>query len=94
MVGICTGVLRLCAEYFGSRRTVYYDSAFASLNTAFKLFKLGLYFFGLVKTAHKEFPKKFIESQPIALRSGDSIYLTAVKDDVPLIACGWFDKCL
>ena len=53
-------LLRLCEPYKGSGRLLVDDSAFASVKSACALkTHLGMYFHGLVKTAHKFFPKKF-----------------------------------
>ena len=86
------GVLRLTEPWFNSGRTVYGDSAFGSVLTASKLREHGLHFFGLVKTAHREFPLNYFKSLGIPARSGESRYLTAMKNDFPLIAAAWFDK--
>ena len=57
-----------------------------------KLLSNGLHFFGMVKTAHKEFPKKCFQSLPNLERTGMFVYLTATKNDFPLIACNWWGK--
>lgn len=88
------GVLRLVEPWFGSGRMVFGDSAFASVHTAIQLKKKNLYFSGMVKTGHKYFPKKYLQDLDIQLRTGSSVYLTTVKDDVPLLAVGWWDKAL
>ena len=81
------GVLRLVEPWFNTSRTIYGDSAFASVNTAVKLRQHGLHFSGLVKTAHREFPLKYFRSLPLQTRSGDSIYLTSTRNEFPLIVC-------
>ena len=86
------GIMRLVEPYFETGRTVYGDSAFGSVNTAIKLKKNGLFFFGMVKTAHKFFPKGYFNSLDIALRTGTSVYLNSFKDDVLLHAVAWWDK--
>ena len=50
-------VLRLCEQFFGSGRVVHADSAFSSFKTTVELLKRGLYFMGIVKTAHTQYPK-------------------------------------
>ena len=51
-------LLRLSEPWRGSGRLVVADSAFASVKAAVALKKInGLYFHGLVKTAHVRFPK-------------------------------------
>ena len=87
-------LLRLTRPLWNSGRTVYGDSAFASVNTAYHCRVRGLHFIGLVKTASVDFPKQYLKSLPLRLRSGDSHYVQSQKDDHPLIACGWWDKKL
>jgi hypothetical protein len=55
--------LRLTEPWKGTRRTVILDSAFASLKSAQQLTAHGLYMIGNVKTAHKGFPKAWLNSQ-------------------------------
>lgn len=86
-------VLRLVEPWFNTGRTIYGDSAFGSVATAVHLRQRGLHFFGMVKTAHREFPKAHFTSLHLELRSGESRYLTATKDNVELIAVCWWDKC-
>ena len=60
-----SSLLRLTRYWSGSDRTVVADSAFASLKTAEALHKhRGLRFIGLVKTAHKRFPKAWLQKYP------------------------------
>ena len=55
--------LRLCQRWAGSARIVIADSAFSSVKTLIALFcLLGLYFGGMVKTAHTHFPKKYFKN--------------------------------
>ena len=56
-------VLRLCSPYFGSSRVVVADSAFSSVHTAVECLNHGIHFMGIVKTAHREFPKKFLRDK-------------------------------
>jgi hypothetical protein len=60
--------LRLCelANIQGTRRTVYGDSFFASIDTALQLAAHGLYFSGIVKTAHAGYPKAFMKNWYLA----------------------------
>lgn len=53
-------VLRLCQPYFGTDRVIIADSAFSSVKTTMAAQKYGLHFMGAVKTAHKLFPKQFL----------------------------------
>ena len=54
--------LRMAKAYWNSFRTIIADSAFSSVKTALALRARGLYFIGNVKTAHREFPKKFFHA--------------------------------
>ena len=86
-------LLRLCEPWFESRRIVCGDSAFASVTAAVELKKRGLFFQGLVKTASKEFPKKYLTDFDYDGRGGHTA-ATSEVDGVPLIAIGWQDKTL
>ena len=84
-------LLRLAKPWRGSGRVILADSAFASVKSAVALRKeLGLYFLGLVKTAHRHFPKKYLQKVPMEAR-GDHVVCIATKDDVNLRAVGWND---
>lgn len=91
--GSTAGVLRLVSRWFGSGRTIYGDSAFASVLTACWLLLKGLHFMGLVKTGHKFFPKQyFIDQAAKDPPLGSSLYLQASFLNHPMIAVAWFDK--
>ena len=82
---------RLTEPWKGTGRTVYGDSAFASVNTCVRMHQEnGLHFMGLVKTAHSQFPKKYIEEYPFEHR-GDSIFLRAESNGTEIFATGWND---
>lgn len=67
------------------------DSAFASVKSAVALRKeLGLYFMGMVKTAHRQFPKTYLQKVPMATRD-EHVVCTATKDNINLRAVGWND---
>lgn len=87
-------VLRLTEPWQNTGRIVYGDSAFASVWTAVNLRQRGLNFIGLVKTASKEYPMKYFKGQPIAPRSGVSLYLKANRSGHQLNAVGWYDKTI
>jgi hypothetical protein len=55
--------LRLCelCGIVGSRRFVYGDSFFSSIDTALQLKANGLFYSGIVKTAHAGYPKMFLQ---------------------------------
>ena len=63
-------VLRLCSSLFGSGRIVHADSAFSSVKTLLALEQKGLYFQGMVKTAHKEYPMGFMKDWENGLAEG------------------------
>ena len=54
-------LLRLSANWHGTGRLIVTDSAFASVKSVVALKSRGLYFMGLVKTAHRKFPKKWTQ---------------------------------
>lgn len=85
--------LRLCeiCGITGSRRVVYGDSFFSSLDTALQLSAHGLHFSGIVKTAHAGFPKSFFKDWCVAL----SFFPTPIQMNKPYISpfkqvCTWF----
>ncbi len=56
-------VLRLLSKsYHGTGRIIVGDAAFGSLTTCTELYRRGLYFLGVIKTACSGFPKKFFEA--------------------------------
>ena len=58
-----TSVLKqVVSPWFGSNRIVCADSYFASVGAAEELFRNGLRFIGVVKTATKGFPKTYLGS--------------------------------
>ena len=83
-------VKRLTEQWHGSGRCVVADSYFASVMTCIYLFKVGLFFTGIVKTCSKFFPKKWCKEVPMAER-GDTMTATATKDGVKIIAHVWND---
>lgn len=54
--------LRLVSKYFNSNRIVYIDSWFQSVQTCEQLLANGLYSVGIVKTAHRNYPKNTLEA--------------------------------
>jgi len=81
--------LRLSECIRASGRVVIADAAFASVKCAVQLYERnGLYFAGCVKTAHKQFPKKFLEEAAMRER-GDHLLLTSREGDLTLRALGW-----
>jgi hypothetical protein len=56
----CGHILRLTKPWRGTGRTVVTDSAFASVLIAVWSFFYGFFFMGIVKTATRRFPKKYL----------------------------------
>ena len=86
-------VLRLVLPWHNTGRIIYGDSAFASVSTAMNLRQRGLHFIGLVKTAHRHFPKQYFNTLNKPIRSGESVYLKSKPNNTTdLTAVGWWDK--
>ncbi|CAG5033168.1 unnamed protein product [Parnassius apollo] len=83
--------LRLTEPWRGSGKVIVGDSWFASVKTAVELFKVGLYFIGLVKTAHSFYLVSDMAAE-CATHKGASVVSKTEKDSVQLIACAWNDK--
>jgi len=83
--------LRLVEPWLYKGRHVLGDSWFASVQTALHLKLKGTFFTGMVKTAHREFVKDFIQKEAFDENSarGATVTLTAEKKGVKLIAHGW-----
>ena len=83
--------LRLTSPWHGSGRIVYGDSWFGSVKTAIKLLHFGLFFIGVVKTAHTGYPLK-----PLAGRcppgKGSFVAAIAEEDGGQLNAVAWRDR--
>jgi hypothetical protein len=64
--GATTGTtVRITKPWHGTGRTVIGDSWFASVKTLIALMWVGLFFIGIVKTAHSRFPLKFLQEWDI-----------------------------
>ncbi len=91
-------VLRLCEGYFGSGRTVVADSAFSSVKTLLALKKQGLFFMGMVKTAHREFPKAVLQSwgdgtlTGVLPKRGSHLFLKSTESGEEMFAIAWRDR--
>jgi hypothetical protein len=91
-----TNVLKqVVSPWFGSNRIVCADSYFASVRVTEELFRNGLRFIGVVKTATRGFPKAFLSSVELANR-GDFLALKRVPADneskPALGAFVWMDR--
>jgi hypothetical protein len=83
--------LDLVAPWIDTDRIVCADSYFASVSTAVALKKRGLRFIGVVKTAHRAFPKSTLGSIELFNR-GDRRALITTIDDVEVLALVWLDR--
>ncbi|KAI2490544.1 Transposase IS4 [Fragilaria crotonensis] len=89
-----TNVLKqVVSPWFGSNRIVCADSYFASVGAAEELFRNGLRFIGVVKTATRGFPKTFLSSVELESR-GDFLALKRLASDnkPSLGAFVWMDR--
>ena len=82
--------LRCTQPWHGSGRVLVGDSAFASVQSCIQLRKHGIYFVGLVKGSSLLYPKRHLQTMPMAER-GDTATFTATKDRVTMIAHVWND---
>ena len=73
-----------------SGRTVNGDSAFAKVQTAVELKSHGMFFKGMVKTAHYGFPKTYLDTVEYP-EHGDWITLAATVQGHCIFATGWGD---
>jgi Transposase IS4 len=89
-----TQVLKhVVSPWFGSNRIVCADSYFASVGAAKELFRLGLRFIGVVKTATRGFPKTYLTGVELNNR-GDFLALkaSATADSPEYGAMVWMDR--
>ena len=91
--------LRLTKEYYGTGRVVHADSAFSSVKTLLALRERGLFFMGMIKTAHKEFPLAFLKSWANGDEEGGKpsrgnycLLQTQSEHGLPFYALGWADR--
>lgn len=96
--------MRLLEPWFGTGRTAVGDSYFASVETLLALAKHGVFFMGIVKTAHKEYPMKHLKqwyndgmaaTPPLSRGSHKvlrSSYLGADGTNHYMMACGWAER--
>ena len=103
-------VIRLTQPWHGSLRTIVADSAFASVKTCSEMLYFGMFFMGIVKTAHSLFPMSFLKNT--WCQQGEAVHVhgdqwrgshtaltTTVKprgqgEPLPIIALGWADRKL
>jgi hypothetical protein len=80
--------LRLTRPWWDTGRAVGGDSAFSSVKTAKQCKLRGIDFFGVVKSAHTEFPLTFLREYQYS-KEKNFLALTTTAENVPLIALGW-----
>ena len=78
--------LRLTEPWKGTGRVVISDSWFGSVNSVIELMnRNGLYSILLVKTAHKNYPRRYLREVPVAER-GQWASTTGTMKDVKMMA--------
>ncbi len=91
-----TQVLKsIVSPWFGSNYIVCADSYFASVGAAKELYRNGLSFIGVVKSAAKGFPKSYLTSVELNQRGRDFLALasdSADKLDPAMAAFLWMDR--
>lgn len=95
-VGLLHGtkvLLSLIEPWIYSRRTVLGDSYFASVGAAEKLASLGLGFIGVVKTATKRFPMRYLSQLELQVRGDRKGVVHRNEAGTPdMLAFVWMDK--
>ena len=97
--------LRLAQPWFGNRREVVVDSAFASVESLIECHKKGMYMKGIVKTASVQYPKAVLREwgksggpggNPPARGSHKVLKSTYTinGEEHTMMAVGWMDKTL
>ena len=87
--GGAAAVLRLVKPWFETGRLVVGDSAYASVDTAIACRNHGLHFTGLVKTAHKKFPKNVLLNHPLPVKGDHVVMASDPTLDIKLLAVAW-----
>ncbi|KAI2514170.1 Transposase IS4 [Fragilaria crotonensis] len=88
-------LLNVVSPWFGSHRIVCADSYFASVGAANELYKHGLRFIGVVKTATKGFPKSYLSGVELERRGDFRALTTAMPANVgdpQLASFVWMDR--
>ena len=86
--------LRLTLSVHGSNRTVVGDSAFSSVSTARACQQYGLHFMGIIKTAHKQYPKAILQHLSHGQPRGSFKLMQTASIEPPIYALAWADKKL
>ena len=87
-------MLNLVRHWWNTKRVVCADSYFASVPAAKLLYRHGLLFIGVVKTATKEFPMAYLSEQVLTERGSSKCLVNHKEDDddADLIAMVWMDR--
>lgn len=86
--------LRLTSSIHGTNRTVVGDSAFSSMSTARACKQYGLHFMGIIKTAHKQYPKAILKRLSHGQPRGSFKVMQTTSVEDPIYALAWADKKL
>ena len=82
-------LLRLAKPWAHSGRLVVGDSAFASVAASIACADMGLHFTGVVKTATRQFPKKYLESVALPDRGDQHVVISNPSSTCRLIGVAW-----
>ena len=82
-------LLRLTKPWFFSGRLIVGDSAFASVEAAVAIHSKGLEFTGLVKTASRKFPKKFLSEIVLPAKGDHAVCIANPNASTRLLAVAW-----
>ena len=92
-VGHGTAVtLRLTEPWFHTNRIICGDSYFASVEAAKYLLEKGLKFIGVVKTATREYPMKYLSNQEMQSRGQHISMVSQLDNGQELMAVMWLDR--
>ena len=86
--------LRLSSSVHGTNRTVVGNSAFSSVSTARACKQHGLHFMGIIKKAHKQYPKAILKQLSHGQPRGSFKLMQATSTEHPIYALAWADKKL
>ena len=83
--------LRLTKQFWGTGRRAFMDSWFASVQTCNELLKKGIYSVGVVKTAHRNYPRTLLNDKSNS--KGEWTSAVATAPEAPRIwCCKYTDK--
>lgn len=86
-------IRRLVGPWSGSARIVCADSYFASVKTAEALLRMGLKFIGVVKTATRQYPMKYLSGLQLSERGQHVTMVRRGLDGSPkMMALMWVDR--